>query len=512
MIFCSKSDRSKSESQLWGLVLVSIIVSPLVMFFPFHMAFILILSGMFTIFFVKPMIAIYLITASYALESCVIELHSENASFYYAYVWIYLFEILNLINLVVVALFYLLGYHGNQNRSPYLMPDLYKWIFFFLSAFIAWSAYSALLSLKVEAAFLGWWKLNCNFVMMALIIRYLDSYEKFISVMSLYCGVALVFSLVSIYATYHAFETSKMLYWSPDISVSVKIALFNRPGGVMANLIGTVNGFGLCGKHQLGMLMLAGILFSAFLTKHYKSLVIKIALIGLICLFEMILYTNFMKLSLAASFLILILIGFAVLPFRKYFIHILALFVCLNIVGWFGSKLLQAPHLRVTDEVISKLVTKVPASSQFQVGSIAHRANIWEQTFDRIMKNPFFGSGPEGLRRDLSFDLPHGHNFFLTLAAEYGVPASLLILFTLVLVGVCSYRTIFSKYKIDGMFWFLKLTVLAAVGGAIFESFFDCDVWSPHLWFMLALLLTSMNLENHHKQLPKISENRLVAF
>jgi len=502
-----KSHMFRSIPPLWSLVFISIIVSPIVMFFPFQIALFGTLAIMLVAFCVRPMLAVYLITAAYALESCVIELHFENASFYFAYIRIYLFEILNLINLAVIVLSYLTGYHGRQIRAPHSAQDLYKWIFFFLAAFIAWSAYTALLSPKAAVAFLGWWKLNCNFVMMGLIITHLDSYKKFISVMSLYCGVALVFSLVSIYATYHAFETTKMLYLSPDISVSLKMALFNRPGGVLEKLNGIVNGFGLCGKHPLGMLMLAGMMFSVFLAKHYKSMIIKAVLIGLICLFEMILYTNFMKLSLTASFLILLLASLAVFPFRKYFIPILALFVCLNIVGWMGSKVIQTPHLRVTDEVINKLVTKVPVSSQFQVGSIAHRVYVWEQTLDKILKNPLLGSGPESLRKDLVFDLPHGHNLFLTLAAEYGIPAGLLISCFFILMGVCGYRSIFSKQRMDGMLRFLRLTFFAAVGGALFEYFFDCDVWYPHLWLMLAFLLASMKLENGCQKFPETTES-----
>ncbi|MDQ1336012.1 MAG: hypothetical protein QG552_2962 [Thermodesulfobacteriota bacterium] len=503
-VFSSTSDMSPFLPPAWGLVLISIVFSPLAVFFPLHLAIFLILAATILAFCVRPMLLVYLMTASYALESCTIELHFENASYYYGYVWVHFFEINNLITLAVIILWYLIGYHRNQNGALCSVPHLYKWIFFLFTTFIAWSAFIALLSSKADVAFFGWWKLNCNFVMMALLIIHLDRYDKFIKVMSLYCGVAFIFSLISIYATHQAFETTKMIYLSPDLSASIKIALFNRPGGVMEKLVGLVNGFGLCGKHQLGMLVLGGILFSVFLAKHYKSWIIRATLVLLICLFEMILYNNVMKLSLTASLLLLILAWLAVLPFRKYFIHILALFICLNIVGWCGSKLIQAPHLAATDEIISKLVTKVPASSQFQVGSIPHRVYIWEQTFDRIIKNPFTGIGPEALRKDLLFNLPHGHNFFLTLTAEYGAPAGMLMLFAFFLVGIYSYHNIFSKDESNSgnnrILWFLKLTFFGASGSALFESLFDCDIWLPHLWFMLALLLGSMNLENRGKQ------------
>jgi O-antigen ligase len=483
----------------WGFALLSVAISPIILFFPLHTAIALMLVMVITLFCIRPMFAVYLITALYALESCVLEFHFENASYYYGYVWVHSFEIINLIALIAIPLWYLGGYHRHRD-FPFGSSDT-RWILCLLGTFVVWSALSAALSPKFDVAVFGWWKLNCNFVMMAVLILHLDRYDKFVRVMSLYCGVAFVFALFSIYATHHAFETTRLLYVSPDVSASMKIALFNRPGGVMEKLVGLVNGFGLSGKHQLGMLMIGGILFALFLTRHYTSWMVRGLFIASICLFEMILYNNLMKLSLAASFLLFMFAVLFGLPLRRYRLHIAILFVSLNIIGWAGSKLIQAPHLEATGEILGKAVPRVAASSQYQVGSIAHRVHIWEQTIEKIRENPLTGVGPGGLRRDLAFDLPHGHNFFLTLSAEYGVLAGLLMVSLFFLVGIVSYRHLFSGPSDDSRVRFLKLTLLAVLFSALFESFFDCDVWSPHLWFVLALLLGATNLENRAKHL-----------
>jgi len=217
----------------------------------------------------------------------------------------------------------------------------------------------------------------------------------------------------------------------------------------------------------------------------------------MICFFEAILYNHSMKLALVSSFLVVMFMGLTVKSFRKYYIQIFAVFVFLNFMGWLGSKTIQAPHKKATDEVMSKIIKKLPVKSRFEAGSIRQRVYIWEQTLSRIMDHPFVGRGPGSITKDLTLYFPHGHNLFLTFGANYGVVAALLVFSALFFVLQKTCRGIFSKNRSCGKSWFLQLTLFAATNCALFEYFFDCEIWSPHLWVMLGLLLASTRLENY---------------
>ncbi len=175
------------------------------------------------------------------------------------------------------------------------------------------------------------------------------------------------------------------------------------------------------------MLLAGGILFAFFFIVNNKSLKVRCSLIILILFFMTIIYQVFSKLSVAAMFLVALFFCLALPTWRNITFKVLAILLVLNIAGSFCSSLIRPVHMKTMESTQQK-IQAVSSKSKFEPSSLSGRKYIWEKTIARIDRQSGLGSGPDSLHRDKSFGYPNGHNIFLTLAAEYGLPGVLLII------------------------------------------------------------------------------------
>lgn len=449
-------------------------------FFLFLIIFVLIYS--------KPIIGIYLLTILYPIDSIFLSLNLRWPE----YIRIYWVEILSIILLMVMILRYLVKYHSIDSNSLVAKTQSDRCVFLFFAAFVVWSTFTVFWSAYLDRALFGWFRFNCLFITMSFLVIYLDSYDKFVRLMTFYCCVAALFAFMAIYATYYAFLINYILLVTPNVSLSAQISLFNQTGGIFTPIVGMVVGYGLSSKHELAMFLLCGVGFALFLIKHYKSTWIKSVLVFLILLFETVIYQIFVKLSIISSFFVLVFICMVVSSWRKSIIVILACFVCLNVIALSCSQILRPFHMKNTESTVRK-IKKASAESEYQSGSFSLRMRYWKRAIERIRESNGMGNGPDSLWRDVSCS-PHAHNIVLTMAAEYGIPSVIFILGALFFIAKETYYQVFTRSKVNDNRWLLKIVLVATTLCALFEYFFDVFIWWQQLWYMLGLLLASLRL------------------
>lgn len=449
-------------------------------FFLFLIIFVLIYS--------KPIIGIYLLTILYPIDSIFLSLNLRWPE----YIRIYWVEILSIILLMVMILRYLVKYHSIDSNSLVAKTQSDRCVFLFFAAFVVWSTFTVFWSAYLDRALFGWFRFNCLFITMSFLVIYLDSYDKFVRLMTFYCCVAALFAFMAIYATYYAFLINYILLVTPNVSLSAQISLFNQTGGIFTPIVGMVVGYGLSSKHELAMFLLCGVGFALFLIKHYKSTWIKSVLVFLILLFETVIYQIFVKLSIISSFFVLVFICMVVSSWRKSIIVILACFVCLNVIALSCSQILRPFHMKNTESTVRK-IKKASAESEYQSGSFSLRMRYWKRAIERIRESNGMGNGPDSLWRDVSCS-PHAHNIVLTMAAEYGIPSVIFILGALFFIAKETYYQVFTRSKVNNNMWLLKIVLVATTLCALFEYFFDVFIWWQQLWYMLGLLLASLRL------------------
>ena len=378
--------------------------------------------------------------------------------------------------------------------SPIAKTYSDRWILFFFIAFVIWSISTVFWSdYYLDRTLFGWFKFNCLFIFMSFIVIYLDSYEKFVRLMTFYCCVSAILAIAAIYATYHAFVINYALLVTSHLSLSVQVSLFNRPGTVHTFLSGMIAGTGFSSKHELGMSLLGGVFFALFLMKHYKSIWIRYTLLLLILLFEAVIYLVFVKLSIVGSFIVLVFISLIVSPWRKSIVIILACFILLNVTAFSFSQILKPSHMKNRESSGMK-IKKGSRGGEYEPGTFQLRQRYWRRAIERIQESHGMGNGPDSSWWDIHIS-PHAHNMILTMTVEYGMPGIFFILAALFIIAKGSYYQVFKIFQVNNNMWLLKLACVITTALALFQYSFDNFIWWPQLWYMVGLLWASLRLE-----------------
>ena len=143
------------------------------------------------------------------------------------------------------------------------------------------------------------------------------------------------------------------------------------------------------------------------------------------------------------------------------------------------------------------LLTLVPAQTSMQVAghpserlttSLSAREVIWGMSLDMIKENPLLGVGPMHFAAAHNPVAAHPHNALLQLAAEWGVPATLLALF---LVGSALWHliaTIRRRLATHDPQNGLRIALFAALVGAGVQSMVDGVIVMPTTMVWLAII------------------------
>lgn len=455
-----------------------------------------------TIFFIvllKPIIGIYLMLLLYPLGSIslFIEYDQIRSSLYFE-------EMFSFMLLLVMILKKLSDRHQQPMHAESITAFPYKWIFFLLSLFIIWSTFTVFRSQYFFISLIGLWRFISCFIIITFLVLYLDTYEKFIDVLKIYCFVALIYGLSAVYATNFVFDFDYRL----NTFMGIHFRLFNQASGVLLSNVGMLMGVGLASKHDLAMLLTGGIFFALLLMKLSDSLKVRFILLILVLLYITIIYQVFSKISIAGMFLATMFLCFAVSDWRKLTVWVVAIFIILNIAGFLGSSLLKTTHMKNMESTQQKIESSV-SESEYEPSSLAGRKLIWRKTIERIIHNNGLGSGPDSLRVDMAFAIPHGHNFLLTLIAEYGLPGAALIIIFLLVIAESSHKSIFVMPNVKNNLWILQAVFVAASLHALFVYCFDMPIYRKQLWFMLGLLMASINVaaKCNQKEINHLAES-----
>jgi hypothetical protein len=476
---------------LWYLFLMMVssiaIISTIA--YPFASLIFFLFLTIFVLIYFKPMIGIYLLTLLYPIDSVFIMLNLS----WHDYIRIHWYQVLSIILLIVMILRYLVKYHSLDADSPIAKTYSDRWILFFFIAFVIWSISTVFWSdYYLDKTLFGWFKFNCLFIFMSFSVIYLDSYEKFVRLMTFYCCVSAILAIAAIYSTYHAFRINYALLVTSHLSLSVQVSLFNTAGTVLTFLSGMIAGTGLSSKHELGMSLMGGVFFALFLMKHYKSIWTRFTLLLLILLFEAVIYLVSVKLSIVGSFIALVFISL-VFPWRKSIVIILACFILLNVTAFSFSHILKPSHMKNRESSGIKIKME-SGGGEYEPGTFQLRQRYWRRAIETIQESHGMGNGPDSSYEDIHIS-PHAHNLILSMTVEYGMPGIFFILAALFIIAKGSYYQVFKIFQVNNNMWLLKLACVITTALALFENSFDVHIWWPHLWYMVGLLWASLRLE-----------------
>ena len=476
---------------LWYLFLMMVssiaIISTIA--YPFASLVVFLFLTIFVLIYFKPMIGIYLLTLLYPIDSLFIKLNLSWPD----YIKIYWYEVLSIILLMVMILRYLVKYHRLDGDSPIAKTYSDRWILFFFIAFVIWSIFTVFWSDYLDRTLLGWFRFNCVFIFMSFIAIYLDSYEKFVRLMTFYCFVSGILAVAAIYSTYHIFLINYAFLMKSYFSLSVQVSLFNQPGNAYTFLKGMIIGYGLSSKQELAMSLLGGVVFALFLMKHYKSIWIRCIFLLLILFFETVIYQGFVQLSILGSFIVLILISMTVSPWRKSMILVLSCFIFLNVTAFTFSQILIPTHMKNRESTGIRIKME-SGGSEYQPSSFPLRLRAWKRAIEKIRESHGLGDGPDSTYWDTRTS-PHSNNILLTIVAEYGVPGILFIMAAFFIIARDNYCQIFKRVQVNNTIWLLKLSFVITTALALFVYSFDIYIWWPQLWYMVGLLWASLRLE-----------------
>lgn len=450
-----------------------------------------------------PIAGIWMWLVLYPINSCNFSLHGSGLqSIVKMTVYVFPVEILNVILMLVLVVQQLAQRQATWNRCATRKSGICRWLLFLAALFVASTVCVVLLSDNITGSVIGGWRLVGNFFAVAFMMVHLKRFSQFVRALLFYCSVASVYALLAIAATNYGFRSEYQLVQTADYGLFAQLALYNRGGQYFSPVSGMIAGVGLSGKHELSMLTLAGTTFLAFLLTRYRSNTMRFIAALMLALFASVYHQAFSRTSMAGSFLILAMTIALVAPWRKWLAAAMLVFLILNLVGFAGAFLLQPEHQRKMSSIGSKLI-KTSSRSKFESSSIGERMHIWGQVFERIGRSRGLGTGPDSLNRDFVFRWPHGHNIFLTFAAEYGIPAMLLFTAALLLIFTASYQAVFASPRVRDPVWLLQLTLVVTTLLALFEYQVDVHVFYAHFWVMIGLLLAAL------KNLPEESAARL---
>jgi len=451
----------------------------------------------FLIVLIRPIIGIYFFILLYPLASISFVIKYQQP--YSPSILVYFEEIFSFILLLVMILRTLSERHQKSMHAEPFTALPYKWIVFLLALFIFWSIFTIFRSQYYFLSLIGLWRFISCFIIITFLVLYLDTYEKFIGVLKVYCFVALIYGLSAVYATNVVFRFDYDLIDVFNKYISFYVSIYNRASGTLPSNVGMLTGVGFAAKHDLGMLLTAGIFFAFLLMKLYASIKVRFILLILVLLYITIIYQVFSKISVAGMFLAAMFLCLAVPRWRKLTIWVVTIFIILNLAGLFGSSLLKTTHMKNMESTQQKVEVAV-SESEYEPSSLAGRMHIWKKTIDKIQQDKGLGSGPDSLMADMAYALPTAHNLFLTLGAEYGLPGAALIIIFLLVIADRSYKSIFVKPNVKNNLWLLQAVFVAVSLHAMFVYFFDMPIHRKQLWFMLGLLIASLNVAVKYNQ------------
>jgi O-antigen ligase len=223
-----------------------------------------------------------------------------------------------------------------------------------------------------------------------------------------------------------------------------------------------------------------------------------------------IIHQVFARASVTGMFLVAVFLCLAIPSWRKSIVWVVVILIVMNLAGFFCSSLIRTAHMKNMESTLQK-VEVVTSESEFAPNSLSGRKYIWERTIERIMQNKGMGSGPDSLMQDIAFHVPHGHNLLLTLAAEYGLPGAVLIFLFLLVIANSVYKSVFIEPKVRNNLWLLQAIFVAASLHALFVYCFDMPINRKQLWFMLGLLMASINVAKKEATRDKLPSTLSVV-
>ena len=437
-----------------------------------------------------PMLGVYLATLVYPVGSIIVVVRGHTPY----EVMIHWIELLAFPLLGARLLTLLCKHRPGEDRQTRAPRRWTSWVALFIALFFASGAVAVAGSESPVMSAYGLWRLAAALVLVDYLAANVKNMAQFRRVLWFYCAAGVMLAVAAVTATYHAFSVRIPLFEAFGSYVFCHAALFNMVSDFLAVLVGETSGYGLCAKHDLSLFMFAGVLIAAFLFLTNRNGRGRRLLLGLILCFEVMVYQAQSKLSIVGGLFVVGLFGMSVAPWRRRIAAILAVFIGLNVAGAVGARFLAPTHGKKLDSAVAGLQNATSAS-EFEPSSLAGRRMIWRRTFARVRRDTALGCGPDSLGKEFAFGIPHGHNLFLTVLAESGMIAALSLFAILTMVVVRAWRALASEIDPADPFWLLRVTLMACTLFTFFEYQFDMPVYRSHLWYMLGLLLASLNME-----------------
>lgn len=368
----------------------------------------------------------------------------------------------------------------------------FPWIYFFSAAFIAWSLLCYFLSGISPDAIVTWWRLMADFVLAAFLIVYLDRYEKFIRLIIFFCFLAALFSVIAIYSNHYGLDLSYRLLNPGPFSIRFFANFLNVSGNFDPRMVGMAFSSGLSGRHELGIFLTCATVLAVFLINHFKLTWFRAILALMILVYATTQLLIIPKASLLGFLFSVVFLLLLTPRWRKFTLPGVGSILGLWAVGNFLSDFVK-PHW-MKQVGLTTSVGNLANQSAFRPGTMGNRLKLMGDAFDVFQKSYGLGGGPDSLFIRKVGGV-HGHNLFLSYAADYGIPGVIFAAGMLILLGRLAWSKVLARPRTHDPVWLLRFAILACLLISVFEYSFDCYIWYPHVWFMGALFLASLRVE-----------------
>ncbi len=416
---------------------------------------------------------------------------------------IYPFELLAFIILPVLLAKVLSEKPVSALNPPRAADSEFPWIYFFSAAFIAWSMLCFFLSGISKEAIVTWWRLMADFILSAFLIVYLDRFEKFIRLIIFFCLFAAILSVIAVYSNHYGLDLSYRLLSPGPFAIKFLANFLNVSGNFDPRMVGMAFSSGISSRHELGIFLTCATVLAVFLIRHFKITWFRALLALLILLYAMTQMLIIPKASLLGFLLSIVFLLLLVPQWRELTLPAVGGILGLWAVGNFLSNLVK-PHW-MTQVGLATSVGNLANQSAFKPGTMGNRFKLMGEAIDMFLKSYGLGGGPDSLFI-YEFQGVHGHNLFLSYAADYGMLGVIFAAGMLILLGRLAWSKVLARPRIEDPVWLLRFGILCCLLISVFEYSFDCYIWYPHLWFFGALFLASLRLGD------EAPSKRTVAF
>ncbi len=302
-----------------------------------------------------------------------------------------------------------------------------------------------------------------------------------------HCSAALLLSFFAYYGTYYGFNEVSHIFIVKSLKIIQFQSLFNGSNYFKADIQGMLPGFGLSGKHEFSTFVAAGFFFSLYLgaTTPRKCFQFFYFIASLV-LFTALFYAP-SKLTIVGVIFGTLLTAILTPRLRKNIAIITFAVIAFLGFSLTVSQFLRPPHAKKMSSM-TRNFTVINDSSEFSQTSFKARLAIMRQALDKAKKSECLGIGPDMLQRDDIFTQVHGHNLFITLLVEYGLPALLCVVVIGILLVRRVARVLLTPVRRFDPEFLALLSITSAFIAIFFEYNFDCFVWQPHIWIIGTLL------------------------